>query len=109
MQLIDSVLNDISIISCAGILLFVMIALFSIQKEMKSLVSILQRMLKQEDPQVETCLSCKKPVLKGAKFCHTCGKEIVIVCSNCNSMMPLDARFCPGCKNRMWFGHKGEK
>jgi predicted amidophosphoribosyltransferase len=109
MQLIDSVLNDISIISCAGILLFVMIALFSIQKEMKSLISILQRMLKQEDPQVETCLSCKKPVLKGAKFCHTCGKELVMVCSNCSSMMPLDARFCPGCKNRMWFDHKGEK
>jgi predicted amidophosphoribosyltransferase len=86
-----------------------MIALFSIQKEMKSLISILQRMLKQEDPQVETCLSCKKPVLKGAKFCHTCGKELVMVCSNCSSMMPLDARFCPGCKNRMWFDHKGEK
>ena len=47
----------------------------------------------------QICQACGFEVPEGARFCPSCGKEIVAtqVCQACGSEVPERARFCPSC------------
>ena len=45
------------------------------------------------------CPDCGKPVGQEAKFCPSCGHQIVVIsqCPQCGKNLPPNARFCPRC------------
>ncbi|MBI5674418.1 MAG: SPFH domain-containing protein [Nitrospirae bacterium] len=45
------------------------------------------------------CPDCKNPVSKEARFCPSCGNNLLIFqqCAKCGKNMPPDAKFCPQC------------
>jgi membrane protease subunit (stomatin/prohibitin family) len=45
------------------------------------------------------CPDCDKPVGQDAKFCPSCGHQIVVIsqCVQCGKNLPATARFCPRC------------
>jgi len=45
------------------------------------------------------CPDCGKPVGQDAKFCPSCGHQILIIsqCQQCGKNLPPSARFCPRC------------
>jgi membrane protease subunit (stomatin/prohibitin family) len=45
------------------------------------------------------CPHCNTPNAAGAKFCSSCGKEIVVgmACPKCKAKIPLNSKFCPDC------------
>ena len=49
------------------------------------------------------CPNCGEVVSANARFCSTCGKEIIRkkFCSNCGQEVPLGARFCSSCGNKI--------
>lgn len=109
-QFLDSFMNDVSIIACAAMLIWVAISLKQIETAVRKLLSSVDRFHKVDEKKQETCFNCQKEILPGAKFCHTCGKDLVMTCGDCGAMMPLESHYCPNCRKRMWFEHmKGEK
>ncbi len=48
---------------------------------------------------VPTCPDCHNKVSVDAKFCPSCGHQIVVFrqCRQCNKNLPPNARFCPQC------------
>jgi membrane protease subunit (stomatin/prohibitin family) len=51
------------------------------------------------------CPGCQHPVSADARFCASCGQQLLIfnVCAHCQEKLPPNARFCPGC------GHPAEE
>ncbi len=46
------------------------------------------------------CSNCKKELLKGAKFCHSCGEKVIGSpkdCPSCNTQNNSNAKFCNTC------------
>jgi membrane protease subunit (stomatin/prohibitin family) len=45
------------------------------------------------------CPDCGKPVEQEAKFCPSCGHQVVVIsqCAQCGKNLPPAARFCPRC------------
>ncbi|MCP4134440.1 MAG: SPFH domain-containing protein [bacterium] len=46
------------------------------------------------------CPHCQAANVAGAKFCSSCGKEMVVpqkACPSCKANVPADAKFCPEC------------
>jgi len=43
------------------------------------------------------CPQCQFENPSGAKFCQECGSSLALKCSNCNTPIAPDARFCVGC------------
>ncbi len=52
------------------------------------------------------CPHCNAPNSANAKFCASCGKEMIagIPCPKCNAMVPPGAKFCPSCGQSMQAG-----
>ena len=50
-------------------------------------------------PEMFKCPDCQQPVTREAKFCPSCGHQILLFqqCSQCGSNLPPDARFCFKC------------
>jgi membrane protease subunit (stomatin/prohibitin family) len=46
-----------------------------------------------------TCPDCRLPIPQDAKFCPSCGHQILIFnrCSQCGKNLPPQAKFCPRC------------
>ena len=49
------------------------------------------------------CPHCGRPNPSGARFCSSCGKEIVrsLICPNCHAENPLGSTFCSKCGTRL--------
>lgn len=50
------------------------------------------------------CPNCNTKLLKGARFCHTCGTEIVAdlrPCPHCEVKNPVSAKYCHACGQAM--------
>ena len=47
------------------------------------------------------CPSCQSENRETAKFCASCGTELIQVCPNCNNRMTLTARFCDACGTKL--------
>src|SRR5262245_50357969 len=43
------------------------------------------------------CPSCAHENDAGAKFCESCGAQLIQVCPSCGQPAKLTARFCPNC------------
>ncbi len=45
------------------------------------------------------CPDCGQPVPREARFCPSCGHQLLIVqqCANCGKNLPANAKFCPQC------------
>lgn len=45
------------------------------------------------------CPGCRQPVPREARFCPSCGHQLLIVqqCANCGENLPANAKFCPQC------------
>ncbi len=45
------------------------------------------------------CPDCRQPVPREARFCPSCGHQLLIVqrCANCGKNLPANAKFCPQC------------
>lgn len=45
------------------------------------------------------CPDCKNPISLDAKFCSSCGHQLIVIqqCSECGKNLPPTARFCPKC------------
>ncbi len=45
------------------------------------------------------CPSCQNPVGEDAKFCSSCGHQLLVYrhCANCTAHLPPHAAFCPAC------------
>lgn len=50
-------------------------------------------------PDVSACPDCRQPVSKEAKFCPSCGQQLLIFrkCAECGKNLPPSARFCVQC------------
>jgi membrane protease subunit (stomatin/prohibitin family) len=48
---------------------------------------------------VVTCAGCEHPMASEARFCPSCGHQVVIHdrCTGCGTSIPPGGRFCPGC------------
>ena len=46
---------------------------------------------------VSTCAACSAPNDDAARFCSTCGAQLLRSCPACGALAPLGARFCPEC------------
>ena len=57
--------------------------------------------MKRSEPAQEqfTCPDCQLPVSQDAKFCPSCGHQILVFhrCSQCGKNLPPQAKFCPRC------------
>lgn len=53
----------------------------------------------------QVCANCGAKLPAGAKFCTSCGKEVLppdtVVCPKCNAKLPKGAKFCFTCGNKM--------
>ncbi len=49
--------------------------------------------------QALVCPDCKNPILPDAKFCPSCGHQLMVVqqCGACGENLPPTAKFCPQC------------
>lgn len=49
--------------------------------------------------EVPVCPGCTHPVPATARFCPSCGRELLLFarCAQCAKSLPPDARFCPAC------------
>lgn len=56
-----------------------------------------------EDESVVKCPHCNANNRADAKFCSSCGEEIVLTnsCPNCNVKVEADAKFCPECGRKI--------
>lgn len=58
-------------------------------------------LLKDKNTNDETirCDECNRPVSRDARFCSSCGHQLVIFrqCPSCSKNIPPSARFCPRC------------
>lgn len=58
------------------------------------------------NPKTQTCQNCGAKLPIDAKFCLTCGKEIiqpdVKVCPKCQAKLPVDAKFCLTCGSKLF-------
>ncbi len=52
-----------------------------------------------ETKTLETCPDCKNPVNRDARFCPSCGHQLIVFrqCANCGKNMSPSARFCAKC------------
>jgi len=48
-----------------------------------------------------TCPDCRQPVPREARFCPSCGHQLLIIqqCAACGKNLPANAKFCPQCGN----------
>ena len=46
------------------------------------------------------CPVCGKKTVKG-KFCTECGTVLVVTCPKCGNELPISAKFCPGCGEKI--------
>ncbi len=55
---------------------------------------------------VQACANCGAKLPAGAKFCFSCGKEVIdpntIICPKCNAKLPAGAKFCFTCGNKLF-------
>jgi membrane protease subunit (stomatin/prohibitin family) len=53
----------------------------------------------QQSPEQFTCPDCKQSVPPEAKFCSSCGHQLLVFhqCSQCGKNLPPHAKFCPRC------------
>lgn len=58
-----------------------------------------------QNQNTQTCQNCGAKLPADAKFCFTCGKEVipanVKLCPKCQAKLPLDAKFCFTCGNKL--------
>ena len=54
---------------------------------------------------MQVCAGCGAKLPAGAKFCFSCGKEVVdpnsVICPKCNSKLPAGAKFCFNCGSKL--------
>jgi uncharacterized RDD family membrane protein YckC len=48
-----------------------------------------------------TCPRCAQPLVEGALFCHSCGRQLQVRCSNCGAGNPEGSTFCHRCGTRL--------
>jgi hypothetical protein len=49
-------------------------------------------------PRAATCSGCNDAVVKGARYCSDCGREIVVLaCASCGHSLATNAKFCCNC------------
>jgi membrane protease subunit (stomatin/prohibitin family) len=57
-----------------------------------------QQPTQQPAPGTTPCVSCGKPLTKGAKFCAECGSpQVLSACKECGKSLAPGAKFCPDC------------
>jgi len=62
--------------------------------------SMMQNREGSERPEMsETCRDCKNPVSRDARFCPSCGHQLIVFrqCANCGKNISPNARFCAKC------------
>jgi len=58
------------------------------------------------------CTNCKTKLLKNARYCHSCGTEVVTnikPCPHCDAKNPSNAKFCHACGQSMEIRKQKEK
>lgn len=53
------------------------------------------------------CTNCYREALEGAVFCNHCGTHLQEICDNCDTLNPLDSRFCSRCGLSLSSGLQG--
>jgi len=47
------------------------------------------------------CPQCQSNNREGVNFCEECGASVTVICSNCNSRIPIDKKFCGECGQKI--------
>ena len=47
------------------------------------------------------CFTCQSDNREGVKFCEECGTNIAIVCSGCDSRIPVCKKYCGECGQKL--------
>ena len=53
------------------------------------------------------CTNCYRDAADGAVFCNHCGTHLQEICDNCDTLNPLDSRFCSRCGLSLSSGLQG--
>ena len=47
------------------------------------------------------CPQCQSNNREGVNFCEECGASVTVICTNCNSRIPIDKKFCGECGQKL--------